>query len=168
MTVHVLEREQVVRAPLDRVFAFFSEARNLERITPPWLRFEVLAPEPVQMRVGTTIGYRLRLHGAPLRWLTLIESWEPGVMFADRQLHGPYRLWHHTHAFAAHPDGTLVRDRVRYELPLGRLGAIAHRAFVARDLTRVFDYRRRAVTRELEPAQNLTTFSTASASSASR
>jgi ligand-binding SRPBCC domain-containing protein len=145
VTVHILEREQVIHHELDQVFAFFSAARNLEQLTPPWLRFEVLTPEPVQMRAGTLIEYRLRLHGLPLRWLTLIEEWEPGQVFVDRQIHGPYRLWHHTHRFSPHPDGTLVRDRVRYELPLGRLGAVAHRAFVQRDLRRVFDYRRIAV-----------------------
>jgi ligand-binding SRPBCC domain-containing protein len=145
LTVHILEREQLIRAPVAPVFAFFAEARNLGRLTPPWLRFEVLTPEPVQMRPGTLIEYRLRLHGLPLRWLTLIEEWEAGEMFVDRQIYGPYRLWHHTHRFSAHPQGTLVRDRIRYELPLGPLGAIAHRLFVHRDLARVFDYRRQAV-----------------------
>ena len=149
MSQQVIERRQVIRAPLERVFAFFAEARNLEAITPPWLRFEVLTPEPVEMRAGTLIDYRLRLHGAPLRWLTLIEAWEPGRMFVDRQIAGPYRLWHHTHRFSDHPDGTVVHDRVRYELPLGRLGMIAQRAFVRRDLDRVFAYRREAVVRML-------------------
>jgi ligand-binding SRPBCC domain-containing protein len=147
--VHVLEREQLVRAPLERVFSFFSAARNLEALTPPWLRFEVLTPEPIEMRAGTLIDYRLRLHGAPLRWLTMIEAWEPGVVFVDRQLRGPYRLWHHTHRFSAQPEGTLVRDRVRYAIPLGPLGALAHEAFVRRDLERVFDFRRQAVSRAL-------------------
>jgi len=149
MIESVLEREQVVRAPVETVFGFFSQARNLEPITPPWLRFEVLTPEPVEMRPGTLIDYRLHLHGAPLRWLTLIEAWEPGRMFIDRQISGPYRLWHHTHRFSSHPEGTLVSDRVRYRLPFGRLGALAHRAFVRRDLDRVFAYRSEAVGRML-------------------
>ncbi len=149
MTEHVLEREQVVRAPVERVFEFFSRARNLEALTPAWLRFEVLTPEPLEMRAGTLIDYRLRLHGLPLRWLTLIEAWEPGRMFVDRQIAGPYELWHHTHRFAEHPAGTLVGDRVRYRLPLGRLGGLAERAFVRRDLDRVFAFRRQAVVRML-------------------
>jgi ligand-binding SRPBCC domain-containing protein len=149
VTTHVLEREQVVPAPLEDVFEFFAQARNLEAITPPWLRFEVLTPEPVAMRAGTLLDYRLRLHGLPLRWLTLIEAWEPGRMFIDRQISGPYELWHHTHRFAEHPEGTLVTDRVRYGIPLGALGEVAHRAFVRRDLERVFAYRREAVVRML-------------------
>ncbi|MGI8864890.1 MAG: SRPBCC family protein [Solirubrobacteraceae bacterium] len=152
MRTYVLEREQIVRAPLDAVFDFFSAARNLESLTPPWLRFEVLTPEPIPVHGGTVIEYRLRLHGVPLRWVSLIEEWEPGRRFVDRQLCGPYRLWHHTHEFAEHPDGTLVRDRVRYQIPLGFLGALAHAAFVRRDLARVFDFRHAAVRRLIEHA----------------
>lgn len=155
MKTYVLEREQVVRAPLAEVFDFFSAARNLEALTPRWLRFEVLSPEPILMRPGTVIKYRLRLRGVPLRWVSLIEEWEPGRKFVDRQLRGPYRLWHHTHEFAEHPDGTLVRDRVRYQVPLGPLGALAHAAFVRRDLDRVFAFRHAAVRRLIERAPQL-------------
>ena len=150
MKVHVLEREQLVPRPLDEVFAFFAQARNLERITPPWLRFEVLTPEPIAMAPGTLIDYRLRLRGIPLRWRSRIEEWEDGRAFADRQLRGPYRLWHHRHEFVACGAGTVVRDRVRYALPLGRLGSLAHAAFVRRDLERIFDHRRAAVRRLLD------------------
>ncbi len=155
--IHQLEREQVVHAPLDAVFTFFSEARNLEQLTPPWLRFEVLTPEPVRMHPGTQIRYRLRLHGVPLRWVSRIEVWEPGRRFVDRQLQGPYRLWHHTHEFEPHPDGTLVRDSVRYSLPLGPLGDVANTAFVRRDLARVFDYRHQRVTELLQPESDTVT-----------
>ena len=145
-----IHREQLVRAPLTDVFAFFSRAHNLEELTPPFLRFEVLTPEPIRMAPGTLIDYRLRLRGVPMRWRTLIEAWEPGRMFVDRQLRGPYALWHHTHEFEPHPEGTLVRDAVRYEIPFGALGVIARALFVRRDLERVFDYRREAVVRLLE------------------
>jgi ligand-binding SRPBCC domain-containing protein len=150
MTVHVLEREQLVSAPVGEVFAFFSQARNLERITPPWLRFEVLTPEPIRMDRGTLIDYRLRLRGLPLRWTSWIEEWEDERGFVDRQLRGPYRLWHHRHEFVPSVHGTVVRDLVRYALPLGRLGEVAHAAFVRRDLDRVFDFRRAAVTSLLD------------------
>jgi ligand-binding SRPBCC domain-containing protein len=148
MSVHVLEREQLVRCEPEEVFAFFSEARNLEQLTPLWLRFKMLSPEPLEMRAGTLIDYQLRLHGVPLAWTSLIERWEPVRRFVDRQIRGPYRFWHHTHEFEPHQDGTIIRDRVRYEIPLGPIGALAHLAFVRRDLKRVFDYRRAAVTRE--------------------
>lgn len=152
MKVHVLEREQLVSRPPEEVFAFFSEARNLEKLTPSWLRFEVLTPEPVAMRPGTLIDYRLALHRVPMRWTSLIDEWEPGQKFVDLQVRGPYRLWHHTHEFSPHPDGTIVYDRVRYALPFGPLGDLGA-SFVRGDLTRVFAYRREAVERLLGTSQ---------------
>jgi ligand-binding SRPBCC domain-containing protein len=124
------------------VFGFFAEARNLEAITPPLLRFTVVTPEPIDMQVGTLIEYRLRLHGLPLRWLTSIQAWDPPHRFVDVQLRGPYALWHHTHELE--PDGaggTRMRDTVRYELPFGPLGALAHRVLVRRDLEAIFAFR---------------------------
>lgn len=148
-TVHRLEREQVLRRPRDQVFSFFSQAQNLERITPRWLSFQVLTPGPIEMRAGTVIEYRLRLYGVPFRWMSRIESWEPERGFADRQLRGPYRLWHHSHEFVADGEETIVRDHVEYALPLGALGELAHAAFVRRDLRRIFDFRHQAAARLL-------------------
>lgn len=152
MTVHVLTREQTLSGPPDSVFPFFASAGNLEAITPAWLGFRVLTPEPIAMAPGTLIAYRLKLHGIPLRWLTRIEAWEPGVRFVDAQVRGPYALWHHTHAFSpapGDPASTVMRDTVRYALPLGFLGEVARRALVARDLARIFDFRAQAVARAL-------------------
>jgi len=149
--IHALQREQLVDAPRDEAFAFFAQARNLERITPPWLRFEVLTPEPITMRTGAVIEYGLRLHGVPLRWTARIEDWQEGRAFVDRQTRGPYRLWHHRHEFVSHRDGTIVRDHVHYMLPLGLLGDAAHALIVRRDLERIFDFRSAAVARELRP-----------------
>lgn len=143
MRIHRLTREQLVAAKLDAVFEFFALAHNLERITPPWLSFEILTPGTVEMRVGTVIDYRLRLHGLPLRWRSQIDLWEPQRAFVDRQLTGPYRLWHHRHEFEPRGSATLVRDIVHYALPFGLLGEIAL-PVVRRDLERIFDYRRTA------------------------
>jgi ligand-binding SRPBCC domain-containing protein len=143
--LHTIERSQVVRRPLDDVFAFFADAANLEVITPPFLRFRIVTPTPVAMRRGAQIDYRLSLHGAPVRWRTLITRWEPGQSFVDLQLTGPFALWEHTHTFAEGAAGTTIRDRVRYRMPFGPIGTIAHRTLVARDLHKVFDYRRNAV-----------------------
>jgi ligand-binding SRPBCC domain-containing protein len=143
MHVHLLERSQRVAVPPERAFGFYADAGNLEPLTPPWVHFRLLTPRPIAMGSGTALDYRLRLHGVPLRWRTLIEAWEPPRYFADSQARGPYRLWQHEHFFE--PDGegaTVIRDRVRYALPLGPLGAAAHRLFVRRDLERIFDFRR--------------------------
>lgn len=147
--IHRLHLQQYIDRPLDEVFSFFAEARNLERITPPWLRFEVQGDESIPMTVGTHIDYRLHVHRIPIRWTSRIEEWEPGVSFIDRQVRGPYALWHHRHTFAAEGSGTVVGDEVHYAVPLGRLGELAHPLFVARDLRRIFDYRHAAVPRLL-------------------
>jgi ligand-binding SRPBCC domain-containing protein len=149
LKVHVLEREQLIARPRGEVFAFFADAYNLEALTPPWLRFGIRTPRPIEMRAGAQIAYRMRLHGLALRWLTEIEEWEPGVRFVDRQVKGPYGLWHHTHTFEDRPGATLMRDRVRYALPLGPLGELARVALVDSDLRRIFDFRREAVARLL-------------------
>jgi len=138
---HVLRREQRLPGPPGAVFPFFADAGNLEAITPGWLAFRIVTPRPIEMHVGALIEYRLRLHGVPVSWLTRIEEWEPGVRFVDAQLRGPYALWHHTHEFEADGDGTIVRDTVRYALPFGVFGGLAHLAFVRRDLEKIFDYR---------------------------
>ena len=147
MTVQLLERQQFLDRPVPEVFEFFSRAHNLEALTPPWLGFQVLTPEPIEMHVGALIRYRLRVHRVPLRWVTRIERWERDKSFVDRQLKGPYRLWHHLHEFTARDGGTLVRDRVNYALPLGPLGTVAHRLLVRRDLERIFAFRHEAVER---------------------
>jgi ligand-binding SRPBCC domain-containing protein len=146
---HRLYREQLVPRPLEDVFGFFSEAANLELITPPWLGFNLIGTEPSVLRPGALIEYRLRLHRLPLRWVSRIALWEPGRTFVDVQVRGPYRVWRHRHDFDRRGDATIVRDRVEYALPLGPLGVLAHRAFVERDLAHIFDYRRAAVTRLL-------------------
>ncbi len=145
---HTLVREQRLPDPPADVFPFFADAANLEAITPPWLGFRIVSPRPVEMRAGTLIEYRLKLHRLPIAWLTRIEEWVPGERFVDAQLNGPYKLWHHTHEFSSDgAGGTLMRDTVRYALPLGPLGEIAHRLVVARDLAAIFDFRAQALTR---------------------
>ena len=145
MSVHVLERRQRLPVPAERAFAFFGDAHNLEAITPPWLRFRIVTPGPIEMGSGTLISYRLSLHGVPVRWHTRIEVWEPPRRFVDIQVSGPYALWHHTHEFEPAEDGTMIRDRVRYRIGFGPLGAAALRLFVRRDLERIFDFRRTAI-----------------------
>ncbi len=146
-----LEREQRLPGPPEQVFPFFADARNLEAITPPLLRFVVVTPEPIAMRVGTLIQYRLRLHGVPVSWLTSIQAWEPPHRFVDVQVRGPYALWHHTHTFAPDGDGgTVMRDVVRYAIGFGPLGELADRLLVQRDLDAIFAFRRDAVHRQLE------------------
>jgi ligand-binding SRPBCC domain-containing protein len=142
---HRLERVQVIPAPRDKVFEFFSAAQNLERLTPPFLKFRILSPLPIEMKRGQFIEYNIALGGIPMNWLTEITEWQPNDRFVDMQLRGPYRYWHHLHEFRDVPGGTEMRDVVDYELPLGPLGLIAHAVLVKRLLTRIFAFRLEAV-----------------------
>lgn len=144
-----LIRRQFLPRPIDEVFAFFADARNLESITPGFLHFRILTPMPIAMAPGALIDYRLRLFGWPIAWRTRIETFEPLRRFTDVQLRGPYRRWHHLHEFTPVDGGTLMVDCVEYEIPYGALGALAHVAFVRRTLERIFDYRRDQVARLL-------------------
>ena len=146
MKIHLLERVQRLPLNVDETFRFYSEIGNLERITPPWLRFRILDPRPDRLLAGAHLEYSLVLHLVPIRWTTEIGDWEPPYRFTDFQVRGPYKLWDHTHTFEPAPrGGTLMTDTIRYAIPYGPLGSLAHVAFVRRDLRRIFDYRRDAV-----------------------
>ncbi len=145
----MLEREQVLPGLPEEVFPFFADAHNLEAITPPLLRFRVITPDPIEMHVGTTIQYRLRLRGVGVNWLTSIQAWDPPHRFVDVQLRGPYALWHHTHTFEEVAGGTRMSDVVRYALPLGPVGELAHRAFVRRDVEGIFSFRHHELARRV-------------------
>ena len=136
-----LQREQVIPCPVEEVFAFFADVRNLEAITPRWLNFRILTPAPIHMQPGAEIEYQLAWRFIRLRWKTAIRQWEPPHFFVDVQSRGPYRLWEHTHTFRSEDGCTRMFDTVRYQLPLGILGRCAHALRVRHDLDRIFDYR---------------------------
>jgi ligand-binding SRPBCC domain-containing protein len=138
MKTHQLETEVWLPRRRDEVFAFFADAANLEVLTPLWLNFHILTPEPIEMKAGTRLQYRLKVRGFPLRWESEITTWEPPRRFADQQRRGPYRLWIHQHTFIESKGGTVVGDHIRYAVPGG---ALVNRFFVAPDLERIFRYR---------------------------
>jgi len=126
--------------PLEVVFPFFADAGNLETLTPPWLRFEILTPRPIAMRAGAIIEYRLHLHGIALHWQSEITAYEPPLRFVDEQRQGPYRKWIHEHTFIQRDNGSEMRDFVRYSVPGGWL---VNLLFVQREVRRIFEYRSR-------------------------
>jgi len=142
--VFSLQAKTLLRAPIDKVFEFFSNAENLEKLTPPWIEFRILTSLPIEMRQGTLIDYRISLHGLPVNWKTEISVWDPPRRFVDTQLSGPYRLWRHTHSFSPCPEGTEMEDEVLY-WPLG--GVLANRLLVERDVRRIFEFRSREIQR---------------------
>ena len=152
MSEHLLEIEATILAWRDDVFAFFSEASNLMRLTPPSLRFQILSPPPIRMEEGTLIDYKISLRGIPMRWQTRICCWNPPFRFVDEQLKGPYRKWIHQHTFEEPgPGETLMRDRVLYALPFSPIGDLAL-PFIRAELQEIFEFRRRAIL-EIFPGQ---------------
>jgi len=139
---YILRREQWIGRPIGEVFAFFADAQNLEKLTPPWVGFRILSMSTDSIQEGTIIRYRLRLHGIPVHWRTEICQWDPPHGFVDEQTKGPYRQWHHTHRFEAHGERTKMIDEVQYALPFGVLGRIVHALKVRADVSGIFDYRR--------------------------
>jgi ligand-binding SRPBCC domain-containing protein len=142
MTTHTFNAELWLPEKRDTVFSFFADARNLEAITPPWLNFVILAPEPIDMRTGARIDYQLRVHGFPMRWKTEISDWDPPFRFVDKQLRGPYKQWIHTHTFEEKSGGTICRDHVEYVVPGGRF---INWLIVRRDVEKIFAYRQDAL-----------------------
>lgn len=140
----LLTTQQWVPTAIEEVFDFFADAGNLELLTPPWLNFQILTPQPIAMGSGTLIDYRLRLKMVPIRWRTEIKDWNPPHSFVDTQLRGPYTKWIHTHTFTEVNGGTLCEDHVAYDVPFGW---IAHPLLVKRDLTRIFGYRQQQIAR---------------------
>ncbi len=145
MKTYVLEREITIPYALADAFAFFEDPRNLERITPPWMKFRILTAGPIEMRAGACIEYTIRVGLLPLRWKTRITKYEPPFYFVDVQEKGPYRLWRHTHTFRPSTAGTVMTDRVEYALPFGWLGRIVHWVTVRRQVEAIFAYRNSVV-----------------------
>ena len=144
MRCHTLQREQWVASPLQQIFPFFAQPENLALITPASLDFRLLSPQPVAMEKGRIIDYTIRVMGLPVRWRTLITTYDPPRCFVDEQLSGPYSFWHHTHRFEPRDGGTLLYDEVRYVLPMALIGpfrGLVHTLYVRPCLERIFDYR---------------------------
>ncbi|MBP1656834.1 MAG: hypothetical protein H6Q31_1435 [Bacteroidetes bacterium] len=145
MKVHVLQRRQVVHQPLETVFEFFSRPENLARLTPETLAFRILTPSPVVMKAGTLIDYTIRVLGMPVRWRTLITSYDTPHIFVDEQLKGPYAFWHHRHTFRSVEGGTEIMDEVHYVVPGGFLAPLVHAILVRPQLQRIFAFRQETI-----------------------
>lgn len=135
-----LSAELLLPKEINEVFPFFAEARNLEKITPPFLRFCLANKTEIKMAVGTVIDYLLRVHGFPLAWRSVISVWEPPYCFVDEQLKGPYRYWIHRHSFEQIEGKTLAKDFVRYQVFGGK---VLHDLMVKRDLMQIFTFRQK-------------------------
>ena len=141
----VFEQKTLVKAPIEKVFEFFSEAKNLEMITPPWLNFKIIDQSTPNIQAGTILTYKLKIHGIPIRWKTLIESWTPNLHFVDTQIKGPYKKWHHTHRFTSTPEGTIVEDTVLFRVHFGLFGQLLTGNWVRKDVKKIFLFREKMI-----------------------
>lgn len=145
MSEHILTRSLTLDLPRKKVFDFFADAGNLERITPPELNFKIITEQPFEIEEESLIDYKLKMRGIPLTWQTVISLWNPPVEFVDEAIKSPYKQWIHRHTFTElAPDKTLIEDEVRYRLPLEPFGDLAH-WFVRRELDYIFDFRQKTV-----------------------
>ena len=135
-------QEIFIPRPLNKVFEFFSKAENLEKLTPPRLKFNILTPAPIKMKQGLFIDYQIRLLGLPFKWKTEITVWKPPYRFQDVQLKGPYRKWQHTHSFREVEGGTQMTDEVLYQIPFSLISPLMNALFIKKQLTPIFSYRK--------------------------
>ncbi|MGA0333450.1 MAG: SRPBCC family protein [Kiritimatiellia bacterium] len=149
----VLHTSQWLPYPVEEVFAFFSRPENLQRLTPSQLQFQILTPDPIVMREGVQLDYKLKVHNIPLRWTSLISNWNPPHEFTDKQLKGPYKVWVHSHRFRTEGNGTQVDDHIQFRAPGGKL---LEKLIVQRDLASIFNYRQKILSEifGLSPAEN--------------
>lgn len=147
MKIYYYKTEQFLSTDINTAWNFFSSAKNLARITPPELDFNILtALDEKDIYQGMLIEYTIRpLFGILLNWQTQILTIKKPEMFIDKQLKGPYKIWEHTHEFIQTEKGVLMKDSVKYLLPFGILGNIAHSLFVRRKIERIFNYRKQVL-----------------------
>ena len=134
-----------INKPLDEVFAFFSKAENLNKLTPSELQFEILTPSPIAMKKGSLIDYRIKLSGIPFKWKTEICEWNPPYKFADQQLKGPYAKWYHEHIFSEEDGKTIMIDKITYLSKGWILAPLLHFLFVDKRVKEIFTYREKVL-----------------------
>ena len=142
---YLLEKHQFISKSKIEVFDFFKTPENLEQITPKNLNFRIITPSPILMEEGTLIEYQIKLFGIPLYWRTLIKEYNPPDNFRDLQLNGPYDTWDHTHIFKECKNGVMMVDRIKYSIPFGIIGRLAHFIWVKAELRRIFNHRYKVI-----------------------
>lgn len=137
---------QELATTIDQAWTFLSDPKNLKRITPDYMGFDIISGAERKMFPGQIIQYRLTpVLGIPFRWVTEITHVQEGEFFVDEQRFGPYTFWHHKHFIKKTSNGVVMEDIVDYKLPLGPLGWLAHALFIRAKVKQIFDYREKAL-----------------------
>ena len=134
-------KESVINASAQTVFAFHEAPDAFERLQPPWQTTRVVQP-PTSLEVGTSVILQIKV--GPF-WQTIVAehvAYEPGKMFADRMVKGPFASWLHQHIVTPRGENQCVlTDDIEYELPLGVLGRTFGGGIAGRNLERLFEFR---------------------------
>ncbi|MES2062969.1 MAG: SRPBCC family protein [Bacteroidota bacterium] len=148
MKTYALKFKQNIPISLDEAWAFFSSPLNLQKITPPDMRFVVTSDytADTKMYAGMIITYKISpLAGIKLNWMTEITHVHDRQYFVDEQRFGPYALWHHQHHFKEIPGGVEMTDILHYAIPFGIIGRLTNNVYVGKKVKDIFDYRVKAV-----------------------
>ena len=140
-----INKTQFIEKPIDVVFSFFSKPENLEKITPQYLHFEILNDSPIHMKEGLVINYKMKIRKIPVKWSSVIKSYNPPFSFIDEQIKGPYAFWYHEHKFIKEKGGTRVDDCIKYKIPFGFFGRLVNKLWVANDLEEIFNFRKNTI-----------------------
>ena len=125
----------------------FRSPKNLKVITPEYMGFDITTTDlPEKMYPGMIISYVVKpLLGIKTTWVTEITQVKEKQYFVDKQVVGPYALWHHEHFIEPIENGVLMKDIVSYKPPFGFIGSIANRLVIRKKLEEIFTFRTRAV-----------------------
>lgn len=144
--VYKLHRVQLLHTSLEEAWNFFNSPKNLQAITPSFMKFEIKDIFGDEMYAGQVIEYRVRpLLGIPLYWMTEITHVKDRQYFVDEQRFGPYKFWHHQHHFKEVENGVEMTDLLHYKIPYYFLGDVANRFLVRNKVAKIFDYREKKI-----------------------
>jgi ligand-binding SRPBCC domain-containing protein len=146
--IYRLHRRQFLPVRPETAWPFFSSPRNLDGITPSFLRFEITSDVPAELYDGLIISYRISaVAGIPMTWITEVKHVAAPCRFVDEQRLGPFRFWYHEHRFTAVENGMEMEDTIHYVMPWGWLGRVIHWLFISKRLRSIFDFRRDVLVR---------------------
>lgn len=156
MKIFQVKYSQILPISLQDAWKFFSNPRNLDKITPPWLNFKITSEVASKMYPGQIITYKVRpLLNIPVTWVTEITHVNEPYYFVDEQRFGPYKMWHHEHIFTEIPKvGVEMQDIVTYAIPFGFIGVIANKLFVEKKISEIFEYRKKILETLMNPSVN--------------
>jgi ligand-binding SRPBCC domain-containing protein len=137
-----LEFKQFLPISIEEAWDFFATPKNLDKITPENVRFQIISDLPEKMTTGTVIVYRIKpFLNISFDWVTEISFLEEYKRFIDEQRKGPYRVWRHEHYFEPTDGGVMMTDKLSYDIGKSVFGWLAGELFVHKKVKEIFKFR---------------------------